>query len=128
MEDEVAPQKDKGEVGKSYDGHMLVINCTGEDITDLRLEHRCGQAQPSTLTKDKLENQKATSSVGIVALSGHNDLWDLEFKRGGTQYRRNNKQCNMPNSSTMNVAVIILYAKSFSVITPDSGPCTLNHY
>ena len=28
----------------TYQGRMIVLNCTGSEITNLRVEHRCGQA------------------------------------------------------------------------------------
>ncbi len=112
----------------TYQGRMIVLNCTGSEITNLRVEHRCGQASPSVVRADKLAYGRASIPAQITAVKGSNDLWDVEFKIGKTQIRRNGKQCNMPNSKEMSCAVINLYKKSYSIVTPDKSPCLLNHY
>ena len=116
------------EPAATYHGRMIVVNCTGSEITNVRVEHRCGQASPSVVRADKLAYGRASTPALITAVKGSNDIWDVEFKIGSTQKRRNGKQCNMPNSNEMSAAVIILYKKSYSIVTPDKSPCLLNHY
>ena len=81
------------------------------------VEHRCGQASPSVV--------RAVPAAQITAVKGSNFGMS---NSGKTQIRRNGKQCNMPNSKEMSCAVINLYKKSYSIVTPDKSPCLLNHY
>jgi hypothetical protein len=112
---------------KSWNGTFTVKNETGQEITNLYVDHRCGKLFDSVY-RGKLASNATTAPTVLHGQSGSDDIWSLRFKVNGKNIARKRKQCNFePEDANQNV-MVVLQAGGFDIHYPASDSCKNNRY
>ncbi len=112
---------------KSWNGTFTVKNETGEEITNVYVDHRFCKLFDSVYS-GKLASNATTSSQVLRGQDGHDDIWSLRFKIGGKNVGRKSKQCNFePEDANQNV-MVVLQKGEFYIHYPGSDSCKNNKY
>ncbi len=119
--------KDKITSMGSWNGYLVVLNSTNQNISDVSVIHTIGGITDQVQAASMAPNT-STKPIKLHGQSGSDDLWTIAFKLNGESIGRTGKQCNFEPEDANQTVYVALNSTDFSIVYPKSDSCMNNHY